>query len=79
MTNKKRNKKPKDKLKLKERIKIRLMEIPALSIAKREEQKHIPIWSEIKKEQKEFEKEALSMRPMILNVKAKKKRIRKKK
>ncbi len=57
---------PKDKLSIPYKIRIKLKEIPALFRATKEEKKHIPTFSEIQKEQKGFEKEALSMRKFIL-------------
>lgn len=68
-------KKPKDKLSLYKRIKIHLLEIPALLHAKKEEQAHVPTFSELKRETHEFEKEGYSLKPLILS----KKKTRKKK
>lgn len=59
-------KKPKDKLSLYKKIRIRLREIPALVHAKKEEQVHVPTFSELKKETQEFEKEGFSLKSLIL-------------
>ncbi|MBI5002543.1 hypothetical protein HZC31_04100 [Candidatus Woesearchaeota archaeon] len=63
---KKNTKKPKNKLKLRQRIKIKAREVPALLRAKKEEKKHIPTFEELRNETKEFEKEALSLSKIIL-------------
>ena len=60
------NKKPRTKLKLRQKIKIKAKEIPALLRAKKEEKKHLPTTSEIQKEHKAFEKYALLMKKLIL-------------
>lgn len=65
----KNNKKPRNKLKLRQKLKIKAKEIPALLRAKREEKTHIPTASELQKETKEFEKEALSLKKFILRTK----------
>ncbi len=62
----KNNKKEQNKLKLREKFKIKAKEIPALLRAKKEEKKHIPSDKELMKEQHEFEKEALSLKRFIL-------------
>lgn len=66
-------KKPINKLKLREKIKIKAREIPALLRAKKEEKKHIPTFEELKKETTEFEKEALSLNKFILKESKKRK------
>ncbi len=70
----KNNKKPRTKLKLRQKIKIKAKELPALLRAKREEKKHLPTAPEIQKEHKEFEKYALLMKKFILRGSKKKKR-----
>ena len=59
-------KKPRNKLKLRQKVKIRARELPALLRAKKEEKKHIPTFEELRNETKEFEKEALSLSKIIL-------------
>ncbi len=63
---KKNTKKPKNKLKLRQKVKIKARELPALLRAKKEEKKHIPTFEELRSETKEFEKEALSLSKIIL-------------
>ena len=58
--------KPRNKLKLRQRVKIKAREFPALLRAKKEEKKHIPTFEELRNETKEFEKEALSLSKIIL-------------
>lgn len=66
--------KPKDKLSLYKKIRIRLREIPALLHAKKEEEVHVPTFSELKKETREFEEEGYSLKPLILRKRKKTKR-----
>ncbi len=66
--------KPHDRLKLREKIKIKLLEIPALRRAKKEETQHIPTAVELKKETHEFEEEGLSLRSLILKKSAARKK-----
>ncbi|MEK6867559.1 MAG: hypothetical protein AABX98_01935 [Nanoarchaeota archaeon] len=54
------------KLKLRQKLKIKVKEIPALLRAKREEKKHLVSDKELSQEQHEFEKYALSMKKFIL-------------
>ena len=63
---KKNSPKPRNKLKLGQKVKIRAREFPALLRAKKEEKKHIPTFEELRNETKEFEKEALSLSKIIL-------------
>ena len=63
---KKAIKKPKNKLKFRQKVKIKTREFPALLRAKREEKKHIPTFEELRKETNDFEKEAISLRKIIL-------------
>ena len=63
---KKAIKKPKNKLKFRQKVKIKAREFPALLRAKREEKKHIPTFEELRKETNDFEKEAISLRKIIL-------------
>ncbi len=67
-------KKPINKLKLREKIKIKAREIPALLRAKKEEKKHIVSDKELSQEQHLFEKYALLMKKLIVR----KKQMRKK-
>ena len=62
----KNNKKPRSKLKLRQKLKIKVKEIPALLRAKKEEKKHIPTDKELSQEQHLFEKYALSMKKFIM-------------
>ncbi len=66
-------KKPKNKLKLRQKVKIKVKRIPALLRAKKEEKKHIPTFEELKRETKEFEKEALSLNKFIIKQSKKRK------
>lgn len=66
-------KKPKNKLKLRQKLKIKARELPALLRAKKEEKKHIPTFEELKKETTEFEKEALSLNKFIIKKSKKRK------
>ena len=63
---KKNTKEPRNKLKLRQKVKIRARELPALLRAKKEEKKQIPTFEELRNETKEFEKEALSLSKIIL-------------
>jgi hypothetical protein len=56
---------PRDRLKFLEKIKIKLLEWPALLRAKKEEKQHLPTFQELKKETHEFEKEAIALRSLI--------------
>lgn len=62
--------KPRDRLKLLEKLKIKLLEVFALHRAKKEEKYHLPTVRELKKETHEFEEEGLSLRSLILKKRA---------
>ncbi len=63
--NKEKEHKPRDRLKLLEKIKIKLLEWPALLRAKKVEKQHLPTFQELKKETHEFEEEAVALRSLI--------------
>lgn len=69
----KNNKKPRTRLKLRQKIKIKAKELPALLRAKREERKHLVSNKELSQEQHLFEKYALSMKRFIMQRSKKKK------
>lgn len=69
----KNNKKPRTKLKLRQKLKIKAKELPALLRAKREEKKHLVSDKELSQEQHLFEKYALLMKKFILRGSKKKK------
>ena len=50
------------------KLKWKLKKWFALQRAKKEEKVHLPTKEEVLKEERQFEKEALSMKPLILNI-----------
>ncbi len=60
------------KIPLAQRIALKLREIPALWRAKKQENVYIPTKKDILKQEKQFEKQAKSMKKIILRKKKKK-------